>query len=132
MTESTGRGIPHTWWTIATLTLSIALAVASMVWNYPLIAQAVIGIATLCSLILLYKNLKLRRTRPTTKATHHARFFTIALAACWALIIVPMAYVMLKGRGHPDWSDVILFVAIGVSALALAITQGSIAARRGR
>ncbi|MDL5198596.1 hypothetical protein [Streptomyces sp. ALI-76-A] len=61
-----------------------------------------------------------------------ARFWAITLAACWALIIVPIAYVTLKGRSHPDWNDAAILVAIGASALVLAVIQNSIALRRGR
>ncbi|MFJ6317104.1 hypothetical protein [Streptomyces griseus] len=130
MPESTDRKVFHVWWAGATLTLSLILATASPTWNYPLFAQAAIGVAILCSLILLYKNLKSRRNASGAKDANQARFYIIALAACWALIIVPMAYVALKGRGHPDWSDLPLLVAIGASALTLAIIQGSIAARK--
>ncbi|MBD3555056.1 MULTISPECIES: hypothetical protein [Streptomyces] len=130
MPESTDRKVFHVWWAGATLTLSLILATASLTWNYPLFAQAAIGVAILCSLILLYKNLKSRRNASGAKDANQARFYIIALAACWALIIVPMAYVALKGRGHPDWSDLPLLVAIGASALTLAIIQGSIAARK--
>jgi peptidoglycan/LPS O-acetylase OafA/YrhL len=63
---------------------------------------------------------------------NQARFWAIALAACWALIIVPIAYVTLKGRSHPDWNDVTIPVAIGASALVLALIQNSITSRRGR
>lgn len=109
MPESTGRKAFHVWWAGATLTLSLILATASLTWNYPLFAQAAIGVAILCSLLLLYKNLKSRRNASGAKDANQARFYIIALAACWALIIVPMAYVdskvafTLTGATCPSW-----------------------------
>ncbi|MGW0916639.1 hypothetical protein ACWD1Z_33675 [Streptomyces sp. NPDC002784] len=132
MSEFFNRGVSHIWWAIAALFLALALEVAAIFWRYPLIVQAVIGIAVLCPLILLSKTLKSRRNGSATKTAKQTRFYAIALAFCWALIIVPIAFVVVKGRSHPDWSDVILLAAIGASALALAIIQESIAARRGR